>query len=218
MKQKKGFTLIELLVVIAIIAILAAMLLPVLSKAREKARAVSCLSNLKQIALALKMYQEDNNGFRIHVGAGAAGFWQACLYDSGYIKNWLIYKCPSDIRNVEFSRAVTNVSYTMCSGSSWDIAAGYEYGSDGTCDAEGTIFIFEEPGVTDDGYGDRGYNHAAYWRDYVNAGTCWTHDGWVNVIYIDLHVGTESKTQLLKDIPVGATVWGAGRWTMSKND
>lgn len=66
MKRTDRFTLIELLVVIAIIAILAAMLLPALAKAREKARAISCTSNCKQLALGLQLYVQENDDSLIY--------------------------------------------------------------------------------------------------------------------------------------------------------
>jgi prepilin-type N-terminal cleavage/methylation domain-containing protein/prepilin-type processing-associated H-X9-DG protein len=88
-KTKAGFTLIELLVAIAIISLLATILFPVFGRARESARRSSCLSNLKQIGLALTQYTQDYDE-RMHRGFDA---WQVPL--EPYIKGGQIFICPS---------------------------------------------------------------------------------------------------------------------------
>ncbi|MFW5868006.1 MAG: DUF1559 domain-containing protein [Armatimonadota bacterium] len=91
--MRKGFTLIELLVVIAIIAILAAILFPVFARAREKARQASCLSNVKQLGLAIMMYTQDydetlfysNNHGHPHT------LWAEVIYP--YVNNYQVFLC-----------------------------------------------------------------------------------------------------------------------------
>ncbi len=97
MRTRNGFTLIELLVVIAIIAILAAILFPVFAQAREKSRQTVCLSNMRQMGLAVQMYLQDyDERFPLdsHTGSGASWTWLFTL--EPYTKTKLLYRCPSD--------------------------------------------------------------------------------------------------------------------------
>ncbi|BDI32496.1 hypothetical protein CCAX7_45470 [Capsulimonas corticalis] len=117
-EKKTGFTLIELLVVIAIIAILAAILFPVFAKAREKARAIACISNEKQLGLGFMQYTQDNDerlpcgtwdryslpDGPVYEGAG----WGGQVYP--YVKSTGVFKCPDEAFDATVTGAST-VSY-----------------------------------------------------------------------------------------------------------
>lgn len=106
-----GFTLIELLVVIAIIAILAAILFPVFVKSKENAKRTGCLSNLKQMSVAIQAYQGDNNGQ--YPGSGTYPWaspdprepwaqhtgWVKMLLDK-HLKNRSVFECPAQLNGV----------------------------------------------------------------------------------------------------------------------
>jgi prepilin-type N-terminal cleavage/methylation domain-containing protein/prepilin-type processing-associated H-X9-DG protein len=150
--RDKGFTLIELLVVIAIIAILAAMLLPALTRAKEKAQGVACMNNTKQVALGLLMYSTDNGGLFVD-GKPVAGImdWTgsgdnantAFLADpayapmASYVKSAAVWKCPADhyvsqanppgsrVRSLSMNGGVLNASLTLPSGPHYPLGRTY---------------------------------------------------------------------------------------------
>ncbi len=137
MKKERGFTLIELLVVIAIIAILAGMLLPALSQAREKGRRIACMSNLKQIGLSIRMYATENKEFYPNK-QGRTGFEMLRL--NGYVEQLQIFICPS---TTDFIEPASNLS---------DASVSYKYAA-----------LLKESSSTDSGVSiDRDSNHVKY--------------------------------------------------------
>src|SRR5579862_2080162 len=146
--QKTGFTLIELLVVIAIIAILAAILFPVFAQAREKARAIACLSNLKQIGLAAAQYNQDydeqNPDGENWFFPGGNG-WAGQIYP--YVKSDAVFLCPDDTNGDDIASYAYNSNNTKPTGcfpagtpciSAWSLA---KYNSPSK-----TVLLFEVVG------------------------------------------------------------------------
>lgn len=124
--HRRGFTLIELLVVIAIIAILAAILFPVFAQAREKARAISCTSNLKQLATSVLMYAQDYDEI---YPVGVQDDWNQSwpVKVQPYVKNIGVFRCPSDGTGTQPDWTVgwggVPISYTCNGMTGWNGSA-----------------------------------------------------------------------------------------------
>jgi prepilin-type N-terminal cleavage/methylation domain-containing protein/prepilin-type processing-associated H-X9-DG protein len=180
--MRRGFTLIELLVVIAIIAILAAILFPVFAKAREKARQSSCLSNCKQIGLAVLQYIQDYDGLGMQRDTGVAPnrlLWTDFLQP--YIKNGQVFTCPSDNSPmVSFNTAFpTDYGYSFC-----DLRNTPE-GSITSPSMYGVIFDWKYPCIKNNGACgcSPGCTLAHGWPSTVTP----PHNEGINITYLDGH-------------------------------
>jgi prepilin-type N-terminal cleavage/methylation domain-containing protein/prepilin-type processing-associated H-X9-DG protein len=195
-KGNIAFTLIELLVVITIIAILAAMLLPSLRNAKEKANGAKCMSNLHQLSLSLLSYASDNNDCILGAYPWStappapdlyARAWLGYLFYSGYCANTNVMKCPSDpVRK----QGLSHWPYTF-DNSSYGLnyfSFGRFWGDTSAPPITGLRYSdVRQPSLT---YyiGDNSDNPGDSGNYFYTAVNSWRHSGGVNILWIDQHV------------------------------
>jgi prepilin-type N-terminal cleavage/methylation domain-containing protein/prepilin-type processing-associated H-X9-DG protein len=206
--RRPGFTLIELLVVIAIIAILAAILFPVFAQAREKARAINCVSNLRNVSTAIMMYVQDNDENMPYYETTPPpaplprNFW--FLQITPYLKADKIYSCPSlNVTTTTFA-AVPNrvVGYGVNAGT--HVFPNYP-------DPAISLAAFATPAgvlmMCDSAFQDPTYGNSGYPVVYcplrtvagvVNGAVAARHFGGANVAFLDGHVRFIKLEQIIQ--------------------
>ena len=172
MRSRHGFTLIELLVVIAIITILAAILFPVFARAREKARQSSCLSNLKQVATAELMYEQDYDQhtgcYCDTIGASSRARMSWCDMLAPYVKNTQLYQCPSAALGTDVYAGYAKIGYF------YNGLAGAR--GDGSIKSPSGTFLVGDLGCNNTGYLPHPFPSVPSPSD-INVYAQWSHTG-----------------------------------------
>ena len=220
--KKTGFTLIELLVVVAIIAILAAMLLPALARARERARMAVCMSNLKQISLAIELYTNDYDGYLpltlFPYTGDSNNFWWVWLIRLGYIWKaipnyqyyWIdgqptygpvtqvnqVFRCPTHNKFKDaFNDNSTYIMRRVVLISGGQPAEGWVK-KDRIVRPHKVCYIGDsEPYPAIGSYLYAVWQNGGAWRSPSSL-----HNGGANILFVDGHVGWHRKIDLLTGI------------------
>ena len=211
--MRKSFTLIELLVVIAIIAILAAMLLPALSKARAKARAISCVNNMKQNMLAFRMYCDDADGRPQIWQHSSEKSWSHVFAFAGYISSVNTLLCPAGqpsklsitIDEVKAGNSELLKTYGFVRNVGWNsyLGTGVLEGADQIKTFNDNALKSSKILMADSILGSSKGQYCELYVDGTAAGINLLHDNRANVGWSDGHVDSLNRGALKTEITGG---------------